>query len=172
MFLCKLQFQRWKVKLPFKTSFSNYSNAYFVNIPLVMYDNCTLMGCQFQSHREKITDALLCCYAFVSFDSCQQSAFMHMNAVIFQKYILSVSLLKHCYVWTVWVSAYHLLCLTFHQGCMILHSLAREQLHYSGNIICRENPVGLMVNKHKLGNVVTSEKYSGKSTSCRLKIFL
>lgn len=55
---------------------------------------------------------------------------------------------------------------------MILHSLAREQLHYSGNIICRENPVGPMVNKHKLGNVVTSEKYSGKSTSCRLKIFL
>lgn len=172
MFLCKLQFQRWKVKLPFKTSFSNYSNAYFINIPLVMYDNCTLMGCHFQSHRGKNHRCIFMLLRLCQLWFLSTVGFMHMNAVIFQKYILSVSLWKHCYVWTVWVSAYHLLCLTFHQGCMLLHSLAREQLHYSGNIIRRENPVGPMVNKHKLGNVVTSEKYSGKCTSCRLKIFL
>lgn len=82
---------------------------------------------------------------------------MHMNAVIFQEYILSVSLLKHWDVQTVWVTAYHFLCLTFHQGCMLLRSVAREQLQYLGNITCRENPVVLMVNKHKLGNVVTRE---------------
>lgn len=50
---------------------------------------------------------------------------------------------KWCYTSALWVNAYLLLCLTFHQGSTLWHSLdgaCREKLYYSGNVMREENP--------------------------------